>query len=650
MGIVDPLSFVRIIVSLIVALALPVGIVVGIVALVRRGRSAVAGGVVGEHGSPPGAGQVSVEWDRVLLYVLAFAGLLAVLFAVYGLLALGVGLILQNVSSLGTLVSASDARTQAASDLAALIVGAALWLACWRVLDRRLVRAPAERNALERRLFLAATFAVTSIVALFALHTILHALLTLPGSPDHVSSARDAVEAGARLLVYGAAWLVYARLGWRERSPRTADAAHDVAVYLLAGFSLIFLCTGLGEAIHHLVLALQGTPEDLFPIDSTNATWTTWGNVAAWTLAGGLMWGAIWRYDLRRGGARMLRVVYLYLILASAAPTTAIAAGNTLFELLRRGFGYGGDWGFLADALPPLLVAGAVCAYHWSVVRRQASLIGTPAAATGGILWPRRLAIAVLSLSGLAAALVGAVALVWVGIDAILGAHAVVDGAAWWRDRLSGGLASDLVGLAIWLPAWILLQRAAEAAPKHELAAWERRWLLAAVVLGSALAATGFASATLYEILRGALQTPDANALSNGLQFGSAAAILAAVAAYHFQVFRRDRRLREAGPRAQTIRVLALLASGAEGNLAELKQRTGLRVEVLGHLANGIMGPEEDLESLQAQLASPGQGDLDQALLILGERGGILHAYSRSQVPLLQECPHAEEQVAPTSL
>jgi hypothetical protein len=637
---VDAVTILRIMIFLITLLALPAGIIALSVTFVRRSQRAAhgEGAAAAEPGSALPGGQLPVEWDRLLLYILAFAGLMTVLVAVSGLLALGVGLILQNVTDLGTLISTADAKTKVASNFAALIVGASVWLACWQATDRRVMRAPAERDALERRLFLAATFAGTSIVALFALQATLHALLTLPGSVDRTASARDAVTSGAQFLVYGVAWLLYARLGWRERGPRATDLLHDLAVYALAGFALIFLSIGLGDAVHHLVMAVQGTPENVSPADSTSVTWSTWGGIASWSLAGGLVWTAIWGYDVRRNGVRALRVVYLYLVLAVAAPTAAITAGDTLFEVLRRAFGYEGgpnNWGFLADSLPPLLVAGAIWAYHWIIVRRQAALLDGSAAMSKGISWPRRLAIAVLSFGGLAATVTGSVAIVWVGIDAILTTHA--HGADWWRDSLSAGLAVALVGSATWLPAWILLQRAAAASPERERAAWERRGLLAAVVLVGSLAVIGFGAATLYQILRGILQTTDATTLSDGLKYGSTATIAAAVAAYHFSVLRRERHQRTPVPSSteHAVRVQVLIAPGGEESLAELRQGSGRCMQVVGYLAADVAEPAADLATLQGRLATLGSGGLDGALLLLGAHGGVLYPYTRASATTL---------------
>src|SRR5919202_186651 len=174
--------------------------------------------------------------------------------------------------------------------LVALVIGVIrlpLWLGFWRAAQRRTMRVPDERAARERRQFLAAVFASTSVVALFALHTLLRVVLTLPGVADVRPSPHDGIAAGARLLAYGAAWLAYARLGWRERGPRDDDQTHDLAVYVLAGSALSVFAIGVAQAVRQLVGDLAGSARPaLLAAAPHGAVWTIWGAIAAWIIAG----------------------------------------------------------------------------------------------------------------------------------------------------------------------------------------------------------------------------------------------------------------------------------------------------------------------------------------------------------------------------
>ena len=96
------------------------------------------------------------------------------------------------------LTSSSDVRDRTSYYLASLIVGTPIWLGLWRLAQRRLGRSPEEQRSRERRLFLAAIFAAASVVALFALHTVLRVILTLPDATDVTPTVRDGIFAAAQ--------------------------------------------------------------------------------------------------------------------------------------------------------------------------------------------------------------------------------------------------------------------------------------------------------------------------------------------------------------------------------------------------------------------------------------------------------------------
>jgi hypothetical protein len=134
----------------------------------------------------------------------------------------------------------------------------------------------------------------------------------------------------------------------------------------------------------------------------------------------------------------------------------------------------------------------------------------------------------------------GALALLWLGLDALLN-HGL-QGPDWWRERLSGGLAV-VVGGAAWLGAWAVLQRAASASPLVERTAKARRLLLGTIVLVNALPAVGFAIALLWLLLRALLGEPPSDALNSALKYLCSAAILLALAITHAVLLRADLRL-----------------------------------------------------------------------------------------------------------
>ncbi len=561
--------------------------------------------------------------QRIFTYTLAFAALIAVLFAVAILLTIAIGTVTRQLGA----VSASDLRSRASLAVAALIVGLPIWLALWSAIRRRLATSPEARDALERRVFLSAVFASTAIIALFSLQTALQALLTLPGpSSDHLPAV-DSFDAVARALVFSTAWLIFARLGWRERSPRARDPIHDLAVYAIAVCALGVLWVGLMGAVQQIAIALVGQE----PTDQpAQAAWTIWGQIGSELVAGGGVWAAYLIYDLARGGRRLLRVLYIYGVLAYSGFVTLLTGVSGICETLRRVFGYHppeGDWVFLSDpnqVTPWVVSGGLVWAVHWLILRHQARLVDA-APAAGAVPWPRRPALATMAFVGLCTWVSGALFAVWIGFDAVFGSAATEGGQYWWRDTLSTALALIPVGLAVWLPSWLSLQRAASVAPNQERTSWERRLLVGGLVILTGLSALGFLIAWLWQALRIVLgDTLDATVRASLAQFLCLALATAAVAAVHWPVLRDDMRVKQS--RKPRTRVIAFITEGSGDLLAELRADPGLHIQVAGRIVceEHITGAADLLQRLAA---SEDRDHPSGALLILGAHGGSLYPF-----------------------
>jgi len=562
---------------------------------------------------------ISVDAVRFLTYAVSFVGLMAFLFAVYGLF----GRVLPE-----TVFRARDVREQASYYLATLIVATPLWLGFWRLAARRIVRTPHERDAPERRLYFALVFAIAAVVALFALHTLLRVVLTLPGPHDTNAVLSDGAESAIRLLVYGAALFGYTRLAWRERPIGERDRAHDLALYILTAFSLVFLSVGLINALAAIVSQVQGTQQSILLGSTPDSVAVLWGQTAAWIISGAAVWAIVTRYDQSRPGVRAFRVPYLYIVLGVSILITLAYSGQLLYELVRRSFGYqtGDNWGFLHGAVPPLLVGAVIWAYHWTVLRRQTALGG--ASAQPGVLpWPRRWPLAGLSFVGLAITAPAAVALLWVVLDFLFKTHDRIG--EWWRDTTSASIAALLIGSAVWLPAWSILQRAANSDPQ-ERTTKPRRWLLGGVTLIATLLAVGFAIALLWLAIRIVLGGPhDVPTISDMLKYLSAAVVAAVLAAYHGGRLRSETRTK-AGRGGQLL-VAALLAPGGERTLPELSRQLGRRIEVLGYLTAPPVGPMTSLPALAEQLVALDTNGIERVMLVLGPDGGTAYPFSRKQ-------------------
>ncbi len=560
---------------------------------------------------------------RIYLYVMAFAGLITLLVGVSGLAALGlVTLTLPDA----TLV-AGDVRQQASFYLAAIIISLPVTAGHWLWAQRLAAASAEERAAFMRRLFLAAVFGTTAVVALYGLCGALIFALTLPGTALSQPSWPAGIQAMVRLAVYGGAWLGFKAIS-SEQDTR-ADRLHDVAVYVLTGFSLGFLVSGVGQSIGELVRTLVIAPEAgrVLLAGPERLPLTVWGAIAAWILSGGIVWGLVWLYDLRRAGRRIWRVVYLYVVLMVAAPAFLGGAAYGAYELLRKALGFRmavGSWDFLQVSLPLFVVGGAVWAYHWLVLRRQAA-----ADDTAVVPWPRRPAIALLSLLGIAAATPAFVGLIWVALDFALNNVSLMSGPDWWRDRLSLSLAGGVIGTLVWLGGWSRLEKAATAQPEVERATLARKLYLGSIVLGAALAALGFLVALLWLTLRLALGEPASTpVVTSAFEYLATTLVCGALAGYHALILRRDLIWSRAVTRRPHLFVL--LEPGARSALEELEREGVAEVRLLGEVRGPAQGASLEVKALaEAAARLESEGRADGELVILGAERGRIYPFEK---------------------
>ncbi|MEJ7654371.1 MAG: DUF5671 domain-containing protein [Chloroflexia bacterium] len=248
---------------------------------------------------------------RLFRYVLAFAGLLTTLYAVTGLI--GVAVTTFALSN-NVFTGSDDARIRASLYLAELIFGLPVWLVSWSL------STPCGRLGRGAELARASPLPWSGLRSRLDCRNVRvkRSPELLPHPAQHGENGRtvrDAIFSASRVLVFGVAWWYHARIGRSERGLQEVDRAHDLGVYLLAGFSLAMLASGLVQAFGQ---GLRGLVDYLQPglvVGPVRSVWARWGDIVAQILAGGLVWGAVWRYDLARGGTRRLRVVFLYIVL-----------------------------------------------------------------------------------------------------------------------------------------------------------------------------------------------------------------------------------------------------------------------------------------------------------------------------------------------
>jgi hypothetical protein len=618
--------------GVLILLGVPVGIITGIVMLVRRSR-------VFDPGTLPGAQtELGGSGTRVFAYVLLFIGIMGVLFGVAELLAL---LAVPLVPNASRLITADDVRTRASYDLASIVVGLPLAIGFWRYIAGRLREQPLELQAQSRRVFFGAMFVTTAATALYGAHQVIHAILTIGDAGNRVSNIRDLVEGGSLVVIYGATWLYSARLGWAERSSRGQDGAHDLAVAIVSAASFIYLFYGVTSLLGEIVRDVLGAGGATL----LGGAWNTWADGITACIVGGVTFWCIQIYDLQRGGVRTARTVYLYVMLLWIVPLTVYSAIGLVYETVRRLFGYHdafNNTGYLADNLPYILAGAAAWAFFWSIVRRAGMHAADPGAA---IPYPRRPAIALFAVAGVALMAFGVITLLRLGVDAFVGSHSL-SGSSWWRDDLSSALSLMVGGLALWFPAWSILQTAVEEAPVVERAARERRWLLSGIAMVSALAAVGAGVALLYYAWLAVLGSSQAGTLTDVLHAVAILVVALAIGAYHGLVLRDDMR-RQPAPVKASLALLVLLGEGADDTLSTLISDLPVHIRPLGRLAPDVgPHPQVDPAKLRTQLeAMLAPGGATTALLVLQADGGNLYRYTAMGAVRDQHVPQVESRL-----
>ncbi len=478
---------------------------------------------------------------RLFLYVFAFAGLAASLYALAGIVAFVLFAILPDSQQV---LAGANLTQQLSLFVAALIVGGPVWLTCFYFAERHVQVDSALVHATSRRLFYAAVFALTGIMTLLNLSGTLTSLVTLTFHADQKLPA-TLVLAVARLLVYGASGLTYWQLAGRHLVHVTRDsptnALQDAALFLVMAVALVMLAAGISSLVQDAASALIGMATPSLMPGTPAASLEEWANAMARTIGAALVWFLLLFFESARRERIAWRNVYLIAALVVAVPTTLVTTGLFLAEILLLAFGGADSWpGPFTDYLPLALTGTAVWIVHWGIVRQQAAF--TVPEAGPGVLHPlRRLGLILLSAFAL---VVGTSALeycLWVAFDLMFNVSVAGVLADWWKQPLSTGLALGVINTGAWLASWFTLDRAARRAPAAEQAHRDRRVYLVAVIVAASVSGIGFLIGTLWLVLRWLLGEPLlASTESWMLKDLSAALVSLGVLAYHALVLRQD--------------------------------------------------------------------------------------------------------------
>lgn len=249
-------------------------------------------------------------------------------------------------------------------------------------------------------------------------------------------------------------------------------------------------------------------------------------------------------------------------------------------------------------ALPALVVPAALWGYHWIVMRgddrRQEE---SEASAVLSRLYQYGFAAAGLIMVAVAVGMM----LAWL-FGQLLPGREDLDPA---RMVIAANIPLLAVGLAVWLPFWLPVQRRFAAGDRRERASVVRKAFLYIVVFGGALGVIGTTSLLLADLIARGLGVPtEAGGLSTAL---AVILVCSAVWAYHAFVLRRDAAaVPEVAEQALVRRIyiylmaglgLAAMLIGLGGTLATLFEglhqgifSLDLRESISGFIASFIAG------------------------------------------------------------
>ncbi len=315
------------------------------------------------------------------------------------------------------------------------------------------------------------------------------------------------------------------------------------AVWLILGLQFLLDAllpvqgvTSMSRASHHaaqgVVLAVSGA-----------VLWGVWAR--RW-------WREIFRDDRERNSEVVAGFLMLWALAGLAVALTVLAiAVNAVLQLLLHA---GGSREDVYDAARRVMVVGVPWGLLWLSARSGlAAVLRTWEDARQATAY--RLLLSVVALAGLGVTSSAVLSLAAYVTDAMFANAA-------GRDTLAVGLTMALFGLPLWVMPWRALQ--AEARADASLAqSLLRRGYLYLVLFVALLAGMGFATALVFQVLKGAL---GGSFKARAFFFSLANALWAAgLLVYHARVLQRERKqLLAARAEAPTVKVLALTVSPEE--------------------------------------------------------------------------------------
>lgn len=528
---------------------------------------------------------------RLYLYLISLTGLVLLIAGAVSLLRLAVNNVGVGPRSSGS----SNGDLDGISFSVALgLVGLALWLIHWAIVERMVRRQPAmpavadatgaaieapdpaaaERRSIVRSLFFALVMWTSlSLAATLGIDLAGRAIADALGawmkfSVVSLLALPDDWEVSITVVLV-AVWAYHAWIRGRDvrQGPVIMGAAAWIARLYLYGAALLGV-VGVLQALSSLIWttasqvaqpSLPASGPALLPI--TVDVYRSWERLVIAALVGLAVWGAIWLSHwlyserLRSGSTEQsvaerpsrVRLAFLMAVLVWGAATVVQGAAGGLGQLFEWMAGVPNDsvpvyplW-FLV-LVPPLAAVPAGLAWWWH--RRRAFLEASegPAGVSA-----RRIAGYLVALIGLYALAAGVYDVLSATFERWLAPMTATYGTlaeTMWKFVVAYGSAVTLVGLAFWIWPWLSAQRrrAATAVERDaELGSSSRAYYLYVVAGASVLIVAASLVVVLYRYLRAGFGL-DESALGAEVSGAVAALLVAAVVlAYHALVLRSDK-------------------------------------------------------------------------------------------------------------
>jgi hypothetical protein len=488
----------------------------------------------------PGAGRAQSTVRRIIVLVL--------LFALVTVAAIGLSGLLTRVLDPGSTLVTDDAglaRALAFTFIAGPLAGVLWW---W---EHRRLRDPAERASLVWALYLVAMSLVALVTATI-------------GAASAIAEGLDGrwdASSACVALVWGGVWV------WHRGMRRSAATAPTRLVEVTPAIGTVYgLIVATVGSIGALRAIVSAGLEIFLPVLVSTRPWLLEvGQALTWAVIGAAVWWWHWTRERGREGRGGFASVLLILTVGAAAALTLFAVGTLLFVVLQLVFGTDA----VAVVLRPLDTAVASALVGGIVWTAQSRILS---ARPDSVRRSGRLLIS-------AVALVGAASGLGVVVNALLASivSPLVDTDP--RTLLLGGLSALAVGLPVWWIAW----NPTRSVPAEEAALPARRVYLIAIFGASAIVAVVTLLLIGFRLFQFVLGPTEAGGLVERIRapFGLLIAT-AVVFAYHFAVWRSDRRIaRDVVPRQTIGRVLLVTGGDASGLVAAVRSETGAQVTTM---------------------------------------------------------------------